>query len=81
MIVSFCSVILNMLNDIYQSIIMVTGASPDLERDYNIQKEVPTLLDNIKTAREKVANIGKSISKVSKPKNWLKLWETLTCLF
>ena len=70
-----------MLNDIYQSIIMVTGASPDLERDYNIQKEVPTLLDNIKTAREKVANIGKIISKVSKPKNWLKLWETLTCLF
>lgn len=54
----------NMLNDIYQSIIMVTGASPDLERDYNIQKEVPTLLDDIKTAREKVANIGRSISKV-----------------
>lgn len=53
-----------MLNDIYQSIIMVTGTSPDSERDYNIQKEIPTLLDDIKAAKEAISKIGNSISSI-----------------
>ena len=53
-----------MLNDIYQSIIMVTGATPDNERDYNIQKEIPTLLDDMKNARTAISEIGISISNI-----------------
>lgn len=71
----------SMLNDIYQSIIMVTGATPDSERDYNIQKEIPTLLDDIKNARNLIKEIGENISKImgeSNPKVFfINKFETL----
>lgn len=51
-------------NDIYQSIIMVTGTTPDMQRDYNIQKEIPTLLDDLATAQENVRQIDWMITEV-----------------
>lgn len=51
-------------NDIYQSIIMVTGPSPDMQRDYNIQKEIPTLLDDLAAARENVRQIDRMITAI-----------------
>lgn len=54
----------NSLNDIYQSIIMVTGTSPDTERDYNIQKEIPTLLEDFQNAKNSLKNISDSISDI-----------------
>lgn len=59
----------NMLNDIYQSIIMVTSPSPDSERDYNIQKEIPTLIDDFKNARKLIDSVGKDISAIMGEKN------------
>lgn len=54
----------DMVNDIYQSIIMVTGATPDSERDYNIQKEIPTLLEDLKKASSTINSISNSISAI-----------------
>ena len=54
----------NSLNDIYQSIIMVTGTDPDTERDYNIQKEIPTLLEDFKNAKNSLTDISSSISDI-----------------
>lgn len=52
------------LNVIYQSIIIVTGTSPDEKRDYNIQKEIPTLLDDIAAVREQINEIAEDISAI-----------------
>lgn len=60
---------INMLNEIYQSIIMVTGVNPDLERDYNIQREIPTLLDDLKAARTEISKIDKMVTEVLGDKN------------
>lgn len=49
------------LNSIYQSIIMVTGTTPDPERDYNIQREIPTLLDDLKAAKADIDKIEKQM--------------------
>ena len=54
----------NSLNDIYQLIIMVTGTSPDTERDYNIQKEIPTLLEDFQNAKNSLKDISDSISNI-----------------
>lgn len=54
----------DMLNNIYQSIIMVTGATPDSERDYNIQKEIPDLLERLKSASTTLNSISDSISDI-----------------
>lgn len=35
------------LNDIYRQIIVITGASPDSNRDYYLELEIPTLLSDI----------------------------------
>ena len=52
------------LNSIYQSIIMVTGTTPDTERDYNIQREIPTLMDDLKAVRKDIAKIEKQMVKI-----------------
>ena len=49
------------LNSIYQSIIMVTGTNPDTERDYNIQREIPTLLDDLKDVKNDIDAIEKQM--------------------
>ena len=60
---------INMLNEIYQSIIMVTGVNPDLKRDYNIQREIPTLLDDLKAAKKEISKIDKMVTEVLGDKN------------
>ena len=59
----------NMLNDIYQSIIIVTSPDPDPERDYNIKREIPTLLDDIKKASQLITTIKNDISFIMGEKN------------
>ena len=55
---------IDMLNNIYQSIIMVTSPTPDSVRDYNIQKEIPTLIEDFTNARDLIASVGEGISSV-----------------
>ena len=52
------------LNNIYQSIIMVTGTAPDLERDYNIQREIPTLMDDLKNIKKEIDDIGNRMEAI-----------------
>ena len=59
----------NNLNDIYQSIIMVTSATPDSERDYNIQKEIPDLIDQLSAARKLMSGISEGISNIMGEEN------------
>ncbi len=35
------------LNDIYRQVVMITGVSPDANRDYQVDKEIPGLMDKI----------------------------------
>lgn len=55
---------MNLLNDIYQSIIIVTGTEPDDNRDYNIHREIPTLLEDMKLASREIDEIGHMISDI-----------------
>ena len=48
-------------NAIYREILMLTGSEPDIYRDYDIQKQLPHLVDNL-TAQQKV--ISDTISEL-----------------
>ncbi len=39
------------MNNIYRDVIMITGSSPDDYRDYNIDEQIPSLMDDLRTAR------------------------------
>ena len=52
------------LNEIYQSIIILTGTSPDENRDYNIKQKIPTLLDDMAAAKEQIDSIADDIAKI-----------------
>lgn len=45
------------LNSIYNDIFMVTGASPDFYRDYELDKQIPNLMDNIKVAYKALSDV------------------------
>ena len=45
------------LNRLYRRIIMVTGPSPDIYRDYNLEKEVPGLLETFSTLLEDIETL------------------------
>lgn len=45
------------LNTLYRKIIMVTGTSPDIYRDYALEKEIPGLLDMIAQYQQEVQEL------------------------
>ena len=52
---------MNNINEIYRSIIMITGSSPDTNRDYQLEKLIPDVLDDMVTESENLTNIVNSI--------------------
>ncbi len=50
------------LNNIYRDIIMITGSSPDDYRDYNIEKQIPTLVSDLKKANERLQDISDEVA-------------------
>lgn len=40
------------LNKLYRSIIMLTGTSPDIYRDYSLEKEIPNLIEDMTAQRD-----------------------------
>ena len=46
---------LQKLNDLYRDIVMITGATPDLSRDYYLDEQMPGLLSSLRA-------IGKSLN-------------------
>ena len=53
------------LNEIYRKIIVVTGASPDIYRDYNLENHVPDLLDTFSELADSLRKITKSVVEVN----------------
>ena len=45
------------LNDIYKQVFMITGSYPDADRDYNIEKMLPDLSQQIKTVNDHLETI------------------------
>lgn len=53
------------LNEIYRSIIMVTGTSPDKYRTYYLDEQIPELMDNIKSVKSELDAVFDDISGVT----------------
>ena len=57
--------LLTELNDLYHSIIMITGTSPDIYRDYNLEKAIPGLTENMVVLADRLDNQLENIKKIS----------------
>lgn len=53
------------MNKVYRDILAITGASPDLYRDYYLENEIPDLIDNLKYCRNTLDSAARSIEKLS----------------
>lgn len=51
------------LNNIYMKIIMVSGTSPDLKRDYNFKSQIPEVIEEYHKAATSIEEIIKKIDK------------------
>lgn len=45
------------LNELYRKIIVVTGSTPDIYRDYYLEDQIPELVDSLKRLKVKLDNI------------------------
>lgn len=50
------------MNTIYREIIMITGSSPDDYRDYNIEKQIPTLVADLTAANKRLQGIADEVA-------------------
>lgn len=53
------------LNNLYRKIIMVTGTTPDLYRDYNLDKEIPGMTDTMKNASAVLETMADRFDKLN----------------
>ena len=56
---------LDRLNAMYRKIIMVTGANPDLTRDYNLDEEIPELLATFNSVADTLENEYHIFSRIA----------------
>lgn len=52
------SKLVDILGDKYIEIVMITGESPDLNRDYELDKQIPGFLDTFKEVSEKLGKLS-----------------------
>ncbi len=52
------------LDEIYNSIIMVTGTDPDMYRDYYLDESIPGMIDRMKSASKDLQDVSKKIQKI-----------------
>lgn len=53
------------LDAIYSSIIMVTGTSPDMYRDYYLDETIPGLIDNMNDASETIKQVSARLQEIA----------------
>lgn len=53
------------MSSLYRRIVMVTGRVPDKFRDYDLDKEIPNLIDRFKNVRDNLQTQAKAIDKLS----------------
>ena len=54
------------LNEYYRQIIMITGSNPDTYRDYNLEKEIPELIESFESISQELKGITDEISVMTK---------------
>jgi len=57
--------IITELNDMYHNIIMITGTSPDVYRDYNLEKAIPNLVDDMLSLAKRLDECMAMIKKIT----------------
>lgn len=57
------------LNDIYRRIIMVTGTTPDRNREYALDKEIDGLMDSIASSKEKLEEVERELREKNGKEN------------
>lgn len=63
--ISRVSEALNDLNNIYTDIVVVTGPNPDKERDYQFEKTIPDVLENMALAIEELKEIEVQLEELT----------------
>ena len=53
------------LTQIYRSIVMVTGSTPDIYRDYSLEKQVPGLKKGLADVKDRLIKLSNDIAKVT----------------
>jgi len=53
------------LNSIYRQMFMITGASPDMYRDYDLDIQIPTLLEQLKNAQSLLQTSYDNLAELS----------------
>jgi len=53
------------LNKLYTDIVMVTGPNPDADRDYQFEKSIPDVIENMEKLSKALKEIEKSLDKLS----------------
>ena len=53
------------LTQIYRSIVMVTGSSPDIYRDYSLEKQIPGLKDGLADIKDRLVELSNDIAEVT----------------
>lgn len=51
------------LTELYRRIVMVTGISPDANRDYNLDVEIPGMIDTISACKDKLYDLAEQYKK------------------
>lgn len=62
--ISKVDAVVNELDEIYNSIIMVTGTDPDMYRDYYLDEAIPGMIDGMKSASKDLQDVSKKIQKI-----------------
>lgn len=63
--ISRVSTALSGLNNIYTDIVMVTGPKPDVDRDYQFEKIIPEVLENMKVSSAELKEIEKEMETLT----------------
>ena len=59
---------LDKLNDVYRQMFMITGASPDMYRDYELDKQIPNLIDQLEEVKTLLQSSFDELSELSEGK-------------
>lgn len=57
--------ILYELNYMYRKIVMITGTTPDIYRDYNLDMEIPDLLDVFKSTTQMLREVAETVDALT----------------
>jgi len=63
--ISIVNNVVELLDDIYSDIIMITGTDPDMYRDYYLDETIPGLMDGMKQASQTLKDTSEKLQKIT----------------